>query len=124
MIKFTDFIEKPLTDNKYSDNKEYALALAHLSYGDHEFSARIITKLLKACSYADADAIKRHLRVVDALARVADDFQEQRLEMLFGSAFLMNARDPSNGELPQYGAMAAALDSKEPTYRYGTTLDS
>ena len=111
-------------DSKFTENKEYAAALAHLSYGDLEFSARIIGKLLKAVSYADNDAIKRHLVIVDALARVADDFQEQRLQMLFGCAFLMNVRDPSNTELPQYGAMAGALNSLESIYIYGTPLDS
>lgn len=55
MLMYTDYLDKPLYENKYSENQEYALSIAHLAYNDLEFSKRYISKLLKCISYSDQD---------------------------------------------------------------------
>lgn len=129
MLMYTDYLDKPLYENKYAENQEYALSIAHLAYNDLAFSKRFISKLLKCISYSDQDQIKRHLRVVTELARVKDKYQRHRLEYLFGFPFFMNCKDPLNPKIeqrfmPQYGAIVPHINKLEEIYLIGSPIDS
>lgn len=91
------FLVKPLFDEKYTDNIEYAKALAHLCYGNQEITLKVVTNLMFVISHADKDSIKRVLRVFGEVVKVDDDISTQRFEMLLGFPFLMQSED---GELP------------------------
>jgi hypothetical protein len=90
MLTKTDFLEKVIFDSKYTENEQFSKALAHLCYKDIKFTRKIAKKLLKSISYSNNDEVQRHLVVVREIARIKDEFQEQRLEILFGFAFPMH----------------------------------
>ena len=51
-----------------------------------------------------------------------DEFQEARLEYLFGFPFLMSYRDPDT--LIQYGAIIESLSKGTDLFAHGSPLDS
>jgi len=74
MLTKTEFIEKVIFDNKYTENAEFAKALAHLCYKDLKLTRKIAKKLLKSISYSSNDEVQRHLVVVSEIARIKDEF--------------------------------------------------
>lgn len=102
MLSKTDFLEKVIFDNKYTENEQFSKAIAHLCYKDIKFTRKISKKILKCISYSNNDEVQRHLVIVREIAKIKDEFQEQRLEILFGFAFPMHIA--VKDDIPQYGA--------------------
>ena len=76
MLTKTDFIEKVIFDNKYTENTEFSKALAHLCYKNLKFTKKVGKKLLKSISYSSNDEVQRQLVAVSEIARVKDELQE------------------------------------------------
>ena len=74
MLTKTDFVDKVLFDAKFEQRKEFAEALAHLSYENLGFSRKICKKLLKGISYCTNDDVEKHLTVVSELLKIKDQF--------------------------------------------------
>jgi hypothetical protein len=74
MLTKTDFVDKVLFDAKFEQRKEFAEALAHLSYGNLSFSRKVCKKVLKGISYCTNDDVEKHLPIVSALLKIKDQF--------------------------------------------------
>lgn len=123
MLTKTEFLEKVIFDHKYEDVALFAKAVAHLCYGNLKFSRHAAKKLLKALSWSDSEHVQRHLVIIEQIARVKDEFQPQRLELLFGFAFLLHVR-PSQEAIPQYGAWAARASKEQEVFGISSGLDA
>ena len=123
MLSETDFLEQVLFDAKHEDLGLFAKALAHLCFGNLEFSRHTAGRVLKALAWSNSDQVARLLPVVEQLVKIKDAFQRHRLEYLFGFGFLMHMR-PSPQDIPQYGACLSRAEKEPVVFNLSSGLDA
>jgi hypothetical protein len=74
MLSESDFLEQVLFDSKHEDIGQFAKALAHLCYGDLEFSRHAAGRVLKALAWSNSEQVGRLLPVVEQLVKIKDAF--------------------------------------------------
>jgi hypothetical protein len=74
MLTKTEFLEKIIFDNKYTEVEEFSKALGHLCYKDLKFTRKFAKKVLKAISYSNNDDVSRLLVIVSQLATIKDEY--------------------------------------------------
>jgi hypothetical protein len=104
---------------------ELGRMIAHLCYKFEKFSKRISKLLLHGISRGDFEKVKSYLDVVTQLAIIKDEFQQSRLEWLFGvgilNSFTALKTDDQNEVITKVGIPALHSMSDE-TYSFKSAL--
>jgi len=104
---------------------ELGKMIAHLCYKFEKFSKRISKLLLHGISRGDFEKVKSYLDVVTQLAIIKDEFQQSRLEWLFGvgilNSFTALKTDDQNEVITKVGVPALHSMTDE-TYSFKSAL--